>query len=380
VSQRQRHILAGIAAFGSVCIVGIVAIVGLVLTQRPVIESPAASQPVGQITPATGGEPLPVFGGWIASPEAVDEVKQALPPDERFFGDTPAGKSFGDSNQDVLLSDAAKRLLGSHLPARDQGSVGSCVAFGSLTAIEYLLIGQAIRDLQGPDAFKPLVHEVMYGGSRVEIGGGRIRGDGSVTAWAGHFAQKYGVIPRGFHGRHDLSVYNVARCRDYGQRGVPDDLEPVARQSAVKSITFARSADEAARAIRQGYSLAIGSQIGFGNRMPLTRDSEGFLRRSGSWGHCMAYVGVVGGKRPGFLCVNSWGERWVNGPTGGRDLPPGSFLIDYSTVDAMCREGDAIVFSDAVGFPARDPWWFVQAQPAPADRIAARPNVPAMGF
>ena len=38
--------------------------------------------------------------------------------------------------------------------------------------------------------------EVIYGGSRVEIGGGRIRGDGSIGAWAARWVRDYGVVPR----------------------------------------------------------------------------------------------------------------------------------------------------------------------------------------
>lgn len=381
MSNRSRNLLYGAVAFACVCIVAIVGIVAIVLTKNP-LPTESAPVPVGWIAPVIAGEDeRPVFGGWAADPEAVEAVKQGLPPNERNFGDTPAGKAFGDVEKDVLLSDAAKRLLGAHLPARDQGSVGACVAFASLTAIEYLLIAQALNEGAGKEAFRDLAHEVMYGGSRVEIGGGKIRADGSVTAWAGEYARRFGVVPRDVHGPFDLRQYSVDRCRDFGRRGVPDELDSVAKLSPVKGISFARSAAELAKAIRQGYACAIGSSIGFGNRMPLTRDADGFLRRSSNWGHCMAYIGVVGGRRPGFLVVNSWGPSWVNGPTGGRDLPLGSFLVDYDTVDAMCREGDAIVFSDAVGFPARDPWWVVQAKPARprAEQFASRFNLPQLG-
>ena len=39
-------------------------------------------------------------------------------------------------------------------------------------------------------------------------------------------------------------------------------------------------AEEAAKALRQGYPIAVGSQVGFGT----TRDKDGFLNRSGTWG------------------------------------------------------------------------------------------------
>jgi hypothetical protein len=319
--------------------------------------------PVGVMAPAPDGTPgREYFTGCIEDPEACDEVRQSLPVGQRYWEDTPAGKAVGvaDADGDVLLSDAAKNLLGRHLPARDQGNVGSCVGKGSTTAVEYLLIGQAVADGLGADAFRELSSEVAYAGSRVEIGKGRIRGDGSVTAWSGQWYRQFGAVPRAVYGPIDLRRYSADRCREWGRTGVPDSLEPTARQFPVKGITFAKSASDVVSAIKQRYTVAIGSRIGFGNRMPLTRDADGFLRPTGSWGHCMAYVGYVGGRRPGILCVNSWGEDWVRGPTGGHDLPPGSFLVDLSVVDQMCREGDAIIFSDATDFPAR-PLWFVQA-------------------
>jgi hypothetical protein len=320
----------------------------------------AATAPTGEI----------FSGGWVNDPEACDAVRASLPVGERYFGDTPAGKATKGEDKDVLLSDAAKQLLGKHIPTRNQLDVGSCVSFGVVGAVEHLLCVQALEQGAGPDAFRELVQEATYALSRVEIGGGRIRGDGSVTAWAAESGRRYGFIPRGIHGRYDLTKYDTKRCREWGRLGLPDELEPVARQSPVKGITFVRSADEAAKAIRQGYPIAQGSRIGFGNVGPHRRDADGFLRRSSTWSHTMATIGVIGGKRPGFLILNSWGEDWISGSTGGRDIPPGSFFVDYATFNEMCREGDAVAFSDAVGFPARDPWFLVQKPQANAADVA----------
>ena len=306
--------------------------------------------------------------GWVDDPAAVKAVRESLPVGERYFGDTPAGRAVMGDEKDVLLSDGVKKLLGKHIPARNQRDVGSCVGFATTSAVEYLIALQALEAGMGPAAFRDLVQEVLYALSRVEVGGGRIRGDGSVTAWSGEAAKRFGVISRGIYGKFDLTQYDTGRCRDWGRSGLPDELEPIAKQSPVKGITFVRSAEEAAKAIRQGYPIAQGSGVGFGARGPYRRDADGFLRASGSWGHCMACIGVVGGKRPGFLILNSWGPDWVEGPTGGRDIPAGSFFVDWGTHDRMCKEGDAIAFSDAVGFPERDPWFILQANPAPARR------------
>ena len=88
--------------------------------------------------------------------------------------------------------------------------------------------------------YRDLAPEVIYGGSRVEIGGGRIRGDGSIGAWAARWVRDYGVVPRGLHGSHDLRLYDENRCRDYGRRGVPDDLEALAKEHPVRGVVNVR--------------------------------------------------------------------------------------------------------------------------------------------
>jgi hypothetical protein len=331
---------------------------------------------IGEFPPATpiaesGGSKF--FGGWVDDANAREAVVQSLPAGQRYFSDTPAFKAFrGDDTKDVLLTDAAVMVTGKWLPIRDQADVGSCVSFGTATAIEHLIllqIAEAMRaGLPPPSEYRDLAQEVIYGGSRVEVGGGRIRGDGSVTAWAGEFVKRWGVVPRDQYGSIDLRKYSTRTCREFGARGVPDALEVVARQSPVKGITFVRNAIEADRAIRQGYPIAVGSQIGFGSRGPWPRDQDGFLRASGSWGHCMAVLGTVTvGQRKGFLFINSWSESVHQGPTGGKNIPAGGcFFVDWSTANRMFGEGDAIAFSDAVGFPTRSQFdWFINVAPKP---------------
>lgn len=324
-------------------------------TVPPVI--PDVPQHVTPVNAPPAGHPT----GWVDDPTAVKVVREGLPEAERYFGDTPAGKAVHGNDGTVLLSDAAKKVFGAHLPARNQGQVGCCVSFGTGTAIEYLQLNQIAHG--DPLEFRTVCNEAIYGGSRKQIGGGQIRGDGSVTAWAGQWVKEYGVIPREKVGQYDLTHYSETRARQWGQSGCPKPLEPEAKKSPVKGIAFARSADEAAKAIRQGYPIAVGSQVGFGNTGPYKRDKDGFLNRSGTWGHCQAVVGVRDDNRKGFLVVNSWGSDWISGPTGPFDIPPGSYWVDWATFDAMTKEGDCIVFSDAVGFPARTLDWFTRKAP-----------------
>ena len=83
----------------------------------------------------------------------------------------------------VFLWDACKRVVGGHLTAHDQDGVGCCVGEGFSSAVEYL---QCVEIALGnePEEYRPISSESVYGLSRVEVGGGRISGDGSTGAWA----------------------------------------------------------------------------------------------------------------------------------------------------------------------------------------------------
>jgi hypothetical protein len=354
-----RHVLAAVFTVAlSLAVTYAAGKLGVTVPSLPTI-------PVEQLA---GPPPSAGAMGWVNDPDAVAAVRSALPAGERFFGDTPAGKALHGNDGTVLLSDKVKQVLGRHLPARDQGQVGCCVSFGTGTAVDYLQLCQMAEG--AALEFKAACNEAIYGGSRKQIGGGRIRGDGSVTAWAGDWVKRYGVVPREKIGQYDLTAYSEGRARSWGQSGCPADLEPVARESPVKGIAFARTADEVAKAVRQRYTVAVGSQVGFGAVGPYHRDKDGFLKANGSWGHCQAILGVRDDSRRGFLIVNSWGPNWVDGPTGGYDLPDGSYWVDWATVDRMAAEGDCVVFSDATGWPARKIDWFADARPAPRKKLA----------
>jgi len=318
---------------------------------------------------------LKLTAGWVNDPDEVEFVRvtNGIPN----FGDTPAGKASLSGDGDVYLWDFAKLVTGSTLPDRNQGGVGSCVSFGTACAVEHLLLAQIVHTrMDGGPAkeFKPLCQEVIYGGSRVEIGGGRISGDGSVGAWAAQFIAQWGVVPRENIEGFDLTAYSESLCRKWGREGVPAKLEAVAKQSPVKGTALVKTATEAEKAIRQGYAIAVCSNQGFAS----TRDSQGFARPSGSWAHCMAIIGYRGGARPGFFIQNSWGSNWISGPRFPADAPAGGFWADTAVVDRMLRQGDSWAFSDAVGFPSRELDFFIKHKteyikaPIPKTRIDSK--------
>src|SRR5262245_11083700 len=137
-------------------------------------------QEVIVVQPGDGPEYQGHAQGWVRDPEAVeDHVRAHQVPS---FAATPAGFALLANDRDVYLWDAAKKATGSVLPARNQGQVGSCVSFGTASAVEHLLCVQIASGKR--QEYRDLAQEVIYAGSRVEVGGGKIRGDGSIGAWA----------------------------------------------------------------------------------------------------------------------------------------------------------------------------------------------------
>lgn len=313
--------------------------------------------------------PLPVWmqppDGWVDDDDAVKAVQATLP--FRVFADTPAGKADDPLPDRVYLWDSYRRLFGHRPPSCNQGPVGTCVSFGTARAIERTLATQIVASGGGKDEWKPLVEEVIYGGSRVEIGKGRIKGDGSVGAWAAQFTREYGVLDRGVHGAYDLTVYSPERARDWGRKGVPDDLEPKAKEHPVKDTTLVKTWAEAKKALASGYGIAVCSSQGFTK----ARDANGIARPSGSWAHCMALDGyhVEGGQEYGHI-ENSWGADYFSGPVGWGDPPASGFWADSATIGRMLAQGDSWAFSSVKGFPARKLDWFVRDRP----RLPAEPR------
>ncbi len=321
-------------------------------------ETPPPMPPVFTVVDndENGGPPNRFAQGWIRDDDEVTRVVSTLA--HPVFAATPAG-SVDVIPDHFYLWDVASSVGVTILP-RDQGSVGSCVSFGAACAVEYSqcsAMADAKANHHRMPSFKPVSQEVIYGGSRVQVGGGRIRGDGSVGAWAAKWCREWGSVARGKYGNIDLEAYSESVCRQYGSRGCPKELEPEAKLHPTRAISPIKTVDEAKRALAAGCPVTVASDVGFGNRGPYVRNSLGQLKASGTWAHQMCLIGYD--KTSGFLCQNSWGAKWVSGPKGPGNPPDGSFYIEDRTVQRMLDQGDSFAFGDQVGFPARRPNWFV---------------------
>lgn len=288
----------------------------------------------------------PFVTGWHEDPIEVERIASAQPI--RSFGDTPAGQNTETVPETVFLWDMARKVIGGLLAPKNQGQVGSCVAFGTARAVEYTLLAEIARG--EPDRHAPLVEEAIYGGSRVEIGKGKLGpGDGSTGAWAAECVRKMGIINRERHGSLDLRTYDENRCRIWGRSGVPDEIEPTMRKHPVQGITQVLNWEDAKRALALGHAIAVCSRFGFAMR----RDADGFCQARGIWRHCMCLCGYQTGSREGGRLDNSWGSDAHGGPTGLGQPGPEGFWVDARILDQMLAEGDSWAFSSVEGFPDR---------------------------
>jgi hypothetical protein len=256
--------------------------------------------------------------------------------------DTGKGKT-------VLLHNHLETVAGSFRV--HQQTVGDCVSHGWGLAVDVLkaveiTLGREREKWTGETATEPI-----YAFSRVEVGGGRLgNSDGSIGAWAARSVSEFGTLVRAKYDGADLRRYSGSKARTWGRRGagVPDSLEPTAREHPVRTVSLVTSYDEARDAIANGYPVPVCSNQGFRDR----RDRDGFSKASGSWAHCMCFVAVDDSrKRPGLLCVNSWGPDWISGPKR-HGQPDGSFWVDADTCDRMLRrDPDSYSLSGFEGFP-----------------------------
>lgn len=314
---------------------------------------------------ATASPILAVGTGWVNDPTAVtivmDEWRAAgLRP---MFQDAAPGLMVGAENDEepVFFWDAERVVLNRQLVSWDQRQVGACVGFGFGREAQDLLLWEIASGEPESWPGAQLAPEVIYGGSRVEVGGGRIRGDGSVGAWAAKFLMGWGVVVRGMYGALDLTQYSEANARRLGEVGLTSDMEALARVHPVRAAAMVTTAQEGWAAIGGGKPIAVCSDVGFTTRL----DRDGFCVPSGVWNHCMGARGRFVHPRRGrsIPIGNSWANymgtpaegfpvEYVkkDGSIGTFQLPPGHFCATLDVFGRMLAQRDSYALAGMTGW------------------------------
>lgn len=287
--------------------------------------------------------------GWKDKPAEVQAIaaKQKYP--QFVTGATASGiKGAGKGKRTLLYLALYKALGGKEKFVPRLQTIGDCVAMGAAGAVDVLRALQFVMNKS--EYIAETATEPIYGMSRVDIGRGQLRGsDGSVGAWAAEAVKRLGTLIRIKYDKYDLTKYSGNLAKQWGDAGVPSELKPPAEEHQVLTTSLVTTWEELCDAIAAGYPVTVASNQGF----TTTRDSQGFLRPSGSWPHQMFVCATDDeSKRPGALIQNSWGPNWVTGPTTF-DQPPGSFWVDADTIVRMLSAQDAWAYSDLEGYPMK---------------------------
>lgn len=291
--------------------------------------------------------------GYIYEPKAIEAFAQKV----GLLAQAAPGIKGAGKGKDVFLWKIQQKLQGLIWAPHNQ-TIGDCVSHGITGAAEDLQwVMKALKDKNIIP--KQLSSEVTYALSRVEIGGGGIRGDGSIVAWGIEASQKYGFIPREKVGKYDLSTYDGSVAKAWGKSGCPNDLEPIAKEHPIQNAALIEGPDFYSAAIDV---LAVGGVVVSGSNWiySMSRDANGFCKHNDSGGHCTYYRGFSdNAKRPGIVYQQSWGPDVPQGgaatytlPSGEQiTLPPGAFFITPEDFNNMHKR-DAEVW----GITAMTDW------------------------
>lgn len=289
------------------------------------------------------------LGGWSRRPDEVAKTLLSMPR-PRFAQAAPHLARSG-AGQTVLLYQAYKEVNGGQYIDYPAQEIGDCVSQGFGHGID-LLAAVQISIGNKPEIFKQTATEAVYGMARVDIGGQRgSNADGAVGAWAAKAVTQIGTL-----NRDDLGPYSGRRSKEWGARGVPQELAAKAGNHKVRTSSLVTRYEELEDALFNGYPVAVCSDQGF----TLERDRDGFCQPKGSWMHCMLFVGVRAGDRPGACVLQSWGSNVPSGPTA-MDQPTYSFWADRRVVERMLAQEDSWSLSTFDGYPGQaipDRWTY----------------------
>ncbi len=289
------------------------------------------------------------LGGWIDDHKRVEEVMKELP--FPVFSDIRSPIKDTGKGKKVLLYELIRKVSKDNFPKRKQ-TIGDCVSHGAAYAVDAVKAVDIVIKGDFEEWVAETATEDLYAGGRVQIGKGRIRGDGSIGAWQARYVNEYGALPRGKYGNVDLTTYSGSKARSWGRSGagVPKTLIPVAKEHPIKVVSQVSTYEEVRDLIANGYAVTIASNQGFSSK----RDEEGFARPQGSWAHQMSILAVDDEyKRPGVCVQNSWGA-WNSGPKRNNQ-PTGSFWVDAEEIERrILSKGDSWAFSSYDGFKPRE--------------------------
>lgn len=274
--------------------------------------------------------------GWIDD-GGHEAIADSLPPQPQL------SVLESEPNVPIMLYRAWYDVIGKY-PDYPAQQIGDCVSFGHGHANDLL---QCIEIcFSEPAEYRETDTEFIYGESR-KVSHNLGWSDGSYGAAAVKAMLTVGVVSREMLGPD--GVYSGERAKSWGWSGPPADVEKKAGSYKLGAVARVPDWQTLVSAIWNGQPVTICSNQGF----TLERDSQGFCRAHGTWGHCMFIAGLRF-DRPGALICQSWGPDSPSGPTA-LDQPSFSFWADKSVIEHILGYGDSWALSKAAEFVPRTP-------------------------
>lgn len=250
---------------------------------------------------------------------------------------------------------------------RGAQGIGDCVSWGHELCATMLM---AIQHLKGMGTFEAeAATEPIYGGGRADAQGSRGGwSDGSWGSAAVKWLTKWGVLLRKDYSKetgnpeHDLTTYSSSKAKQWGNYGCGGSqdalgegpLDKVARRMPIVRATLVTDVMQAAIALQNGYPISVCSGVGYGG---MRRNSEGIVRRSGSWNHCMMLGGVRWRRNePQFRQFQSWGSS-ASGPDpdiNDEAVSACSWWCVAEDIESQLRGRDSYILADVHGMPLQE--------------------------
>jgi len=271
---------------------------------------------------------------------------------------TLARPTLAQAGPDLMLDENKDVFLGNALLAVNPGwkrgaqTIGSCVGWGWSLSVDVLAACDVVLRAESETYGGDTLCASVYGFSRVEVRGQKnYGGDGSYGGAAAKAVTKYGTLHLGqAYGKSLYTQQSGTLEKSWGRDGVPDELEPFAKQHRVQNVTLVTTFEDAAKAIQNGYPVAVCSGQGFSMTL-----RDGYLTPSGSWAHCMMFLGVRWKPYPALYCENSWGNCYSGTPD--KNVPAAFQLsggwVKAATCTSMLSGEDSFAVAGFDGFKPR---------------------------
>lgn len=296
-----------------------------------------ATHPDGSRKQGSGGEPVWDFGR-VENPQAVAIVEGKLRAAGHPIGLYDVAPHLQDIGvgKTTMLSHLVRDVLGGFFKAQYQPR-GTCVSRGAKRIVD-LCQAMAIR-FGAPFTFAYASHAYIYGTCR-EHGGDLSNQDGAVGAWAAWSVAHDGNL-RNEDVADDDNLDDLAV--KWGARGVPADIKATGKIHTVKKVVPIRSYAEARDWIASGIGgVTVASGVGYEG----SRDSNGVIRRKGSWSHQMSFTDQrEDGTMKALLQNQSWGPDQPGGPLGSIEIPSYCWWTLQEDVEKQIAENDTFGFA-----------------------------------